>query len=472
VTDTTDTLPMRTDMCGELGAADVGRQVAVCGWVARRREHGEHLAFVDLRDRTGAVQCVVDGAADLRSEYVVRILGTVRHRPEGTVNPTSPLARSRSATARSRSCRSPSRHPSPSTSGSTRRREHPAPPPLPRPAPRPHAAQPAAASNGQQRHPPGHGAAGFVEVETPMLIASTPEGARDFVVPSRLKPGSFYACPRAPSCSSSSAWSAGSTATTRSPAACATRTSGPTASSSSCSSTPSQLRHPGRGAGLHLPAGRRRSRPSPANVRARSPTSPGATRWSGSAPTSPTCASAWSWSSSPSVFAGTEFNAFKAPCVKGLRVEGGGERTRKQLDDLTDTAKRYGAKGLVWMKVASDGTLDSPVAKFLSEAELSPWHRRHARGPARRPAAARGRRPPHRAPRARPAAPRARSPAGQRGASASSGWWTSPVRGRGRRRLADPGPPPLHHAPPRRRAPARRLARACSRCGRRPTTWC
>src|SRR3546814_14361011 len=76
------TEPMRTHMCGELRSSDAGAQVAVCGWVGRRREHGEHLAFVDLRDHTGVVQCVVDGAADLRSEYVVRITGTVRDRPE------------------------------------------------------------------------------------------------------------------------------------------------------------------------------------------------------------------------------------------------------------------------------------------------------------------------------------------------------------------------------------------------------
>src|SRR3546814_13568298 len=72
-------------MCGELRSSDAGAQVAVCGWVGRRREHGEHLAFVDLRDHTGVVQCVVEGAADLRSEYVVRITGTVRARPEGTL---------------------------------------------------------------------------------------------------------------------------------------------------------------------------------------------------------------------------------------------------------------------------------------------------------------------------------------------------------------------------------------------------
>ena len=77
-----DTLPMRTDHCGTLRESDIGRRVALCGWVARRREHGEHLAFIDLRDHTGIVQCVVDGAADVRSEYVVRVLGTVRARLE------------------------------------------------------------------------------------------------------------------------------------------------------------------------------------------------------------------------------------------------------------------------------------------------------------------------------------------------------------------------------------------------------
>ncbi len=78
---------LRTDLCGTLGAADAGRTVSVCGWVARRREHGEHLAFIDLRDHTGVVQCVVDGDHDLRSEYVARITGVVRPRPDGTVNP-------------------------------------------------------------------------------------------------------------------------------------------------------------------------------------------------------------------------------------------------------------------------------------------------------------------------------------------------------------------------------------------------
>src|SRR3546814_13215593 len=84
------TEPMRTHMCGELRSSDAGAQVAVCGWVGRRREHGEHLAFVDLRDHTGVVQCVVDGAADLPSDYVVRITGTFRARPPGTLSASLP----------------------------------------------------------------------------------------------------------------------------------------------------------------------------------------------------------------------------------------------------------------------------------------------------------------------------------------------------------------------------------------------
>mgnify|MGYP000850503227 CR=1 FL=1 len=77
---------LRTHLCGMLRPEHVGQTVTVCGWAARRREHGEHLAFIDLRDHSGLLQCVVDGAHDIRSEYVLAITGTVRPRPEGTVN--------------------------------------------------------------------------------------------------------------------------------------------------------------------------------------------------------------------------------------------------------------------------------------------------------------------------------------------------------------------------------------------------
>ena len=77
---------MRTDRCGDLRIGDVARSVTLCGWVDRRREHGEHLAFVDLRDRSGVVQVVVDGEQDLRSEYILQVIGNVRERPDATAN--------------------------------------------------------------------------------------------------------------------------------------------------------------------------------------------------------------------------------------------------------------------------------------------------------------------------------------------------------------------------------------------------
>jgi len=116
---TEPTEPMRTHRCGELRPANVGEQVSVCGWVGRRREHGEHLAFIDLRDHSGVVQCVVDGAHDLRSEYVVRITGTVRTRPEGTTNDALTTGEIEVGDCTVRCSRRPSRRPSRSTPGPT-----------------------------------------------------------------------------------------------------------------------------------------------------------------------------------------------------------------------------------------------------------------------------------------------------------------------------------------------------------------
>ncbi|WP_239396819.1 OB-fold nucleic acid binding domain-containing protein, partial [Frankia sp. CiP3] len=68
---------MRSHLCGALRTGHIGETVTVCGWVAHRRQHGQSLMFVDLRDHSGQVQCVVDGSVDARSEYVLRITGTV-----------------------------------------------------------------------------------------------------------------------------------------------------------------------------------------------------------------------------------------------------------------------------------------------------------------------------------------------------------------------------------------------------------
>ena len=81
---------MRTHQCGQLRLEHIGQTVSLCGWVATRREHGEKLAFVDLRDHTGVTQCVVDNSVDVRPEYVIRVTGVVAARPPESTNDRLP----------------------------------------------------------------------------------------------------------------------------------------------------------------------------------------------------------------------------------------------------------------------------------------------------------------------------------------------------------------------------------------------
>jgi len=189
---------LRTDLCGTLRAADVGRTVTVCGWVAKRREHGEHLAFIDLRDHTGIFQCVVPGTVDVRSEYVVSVEGTVRLRPAGTGNadlPTGEVELGECTVTLLNAAEPPPfavddrvdvdevirlKHRfvdlrRPKMQANLRLR---------------------AKVNGALRAAMDR--QGFVEVETPLLWAPTPEGAREFAVPSRIHHGSCYVLPQSP----------------------------------------------------------------------------------------------------------------------------------------------------------------------------------------------------------------------------------------------------------------------------------
>ena len=189
---------LRTHMCGQLRPEDVGQVASLCGWVAYRRVHSEHLAFIDLRDYTGMVQCVVDGAADLRSEYVVRVTGTVTARSDEHVNPNLATGgiELKDCTVEVLSAAEPppfqldDRR---DTDESIRLRHRYLD--LRRDQMQRNLRTRATVNSAVRRAMEGQG---FLEVETPMLIASTPEGARDFVVPSRLKPGSFYALPQSP----------------------------------------------------------------------------------------------------------------------------------------------------------------------------------------------------------------------------------------------------------------------------------
>ncbi|MGH9262748.1 MAG: amino acid--tRNA ligase-related protein, partial [Acidimicrobiales bacterium] len=153
---------------------------------------------MDLRDREGVVQCVIDGSADVRSEWVVRVTGVVRARPEGTANPDLATGEVEVGECRVEVLNTAEPPPFPlddrvDTDETIRLRHRYVD--LRRDRLQRNLRARATANSAIRRSMEEQG---FVEIETPMLIASTPEGARDFVVPSRLHPGSFYALPQSP----------------------------------------------------------------------------------------------------------------------------------------------------------------------------------------------------------------------------------------------------------------------------------
>ncbi len=363
---------MRTDYCGDLRAADAGREVAVCGWVATRREHGEHLAFVDVRDRTGVVQCVVDGAHDLRSEYVVRVRGTVRLRPEGTVNPALPSGEVEIGDA-TVEVLSEAEPPPFSLAGrvdtdETVRLRHRYVD-LRRDRLQRNLAVRATVNAALRQAMTRQG---FTEVETPMLIASTPEGARDFVVPSRQRPGTFYALPQSPQLFKQLCMVGGLDRYYQI-ARCLRDEDLRADRQFEFMQLDLEASFVGQAEVLAFT-----TEAVLDAVEAVTGERPGAIptmTWHDAmeryGSDKPDVRFGMELVELTDLFAATGFNAFKAPCVKGIRVPGGAEKTRNQLDALTDDAKRFGAKGLVWMKVEADRSLTSPVAKFLSEDELA-----------------------------------------------------------------------------------------------------
>jgi aspartyl-tRNA synthetase len=196
----------RTDLAGTLREGDVGRAVLVCGWIHGRRDHGG-ICFLDVRDRSGIVQVVCDPSvseaaharcADLRLEYVVAVRGTVRPRPPETVNPDLPTG-AIEIVAEALGVLNGSR-PTPfpvddaAEVGETHRLKY-----RYLDLRRPRMQDRLRLRHEVVRRVHEHlDRAGFIEVETPILTRSTPEGARDYLVPSRVQRGSFYALPQSP----------------------------------------------------------------------------------------------------------------------------------------------------------------------------------------------------------------------------------------------------------------------------------
>lgn len=362
---------MRTDRCGDLRADDVDRSVTLCGWVDRRREHGEHLAFIDLRDRSGVVQLVIDGAHDLRSEYVLQVTGNVRLRPNDTANQALPTGAIEIDVAEV-------------TILST---SDPLPFPLDdrtevdevlrlrhryldlRRSRMQRNLEVRARVNSAVRTAMEE--QGFIEVETPMLIASTPEGARDFVVPSRKEPGSFYALPQSPQLFKQLCMVGGidryyqiarclRDEDLRADRQFEFMQLDAEASFVSQDDVLAFISHAVASAAEAITGERLGEIPRMSWLEAME-------RFGTD---KPDIRFGMELVELTEVFAGTEFRAFQAPCVKGIRVPGGAETSRNRLDEITDQCRSWGAKGLVWMKVTEDG-LNSPVAKFLTDDEQS-----------------------------------------------------------------------------------------------------
>jgi len=195
---------MRSHYCGQVTEALTGQTVTVCGWVHRRRDHGG-VIFIDLRDREGLLQCVFDpdtqaafAAADkLRSEYVVKITGRVRPRPAGTENAnlsTGKIELLGKDVELLNKAETPPFHLDDETVGEDTRLKFRYI----------DLRRPQMQKNLRLRHEVIKrirnymDANGFVDVETPILTKATPEGARDYLVPSRTHPGSFFALPQSP----------------------------------------------------------------------------------------------------------------------------------------------------------------------------------------------------------------------------------------------------------------------------------
>jgi aspartyl-tRNA synthetase len=369
----------RTAHAGTIDESRVGDVVTVAGWVQRRRDHGG-VAFFDVRDASGLVQVVADpdeipGVGDLRMEFCVSVTGAVRRRPEGTVNPDLATGTVEIG-ASSLTVLSPA-DPLPfmlddriDTDERVRLEFRYLDLRRPTMAANLRARSKASAAIRQTLE-----SKGFLEVETPTLIRSTPEGARDVLVPSRLRKGSFYALPQSPQLFKQMLMIGGVERyyqiarcyrdedfradrqleftqldlegafwdqddvleTVQTVLAAAVRAV--------------------RGVDIELPF----------------PTLTWRDAMDRFGSDKPDLRFGMEISNLDSLFAGSGFGVFASTLASGGTIRGLNagpvDFPRSRADSLTEEAKTAGAKGLVWMVVEEDGSLRSPVAKFLADEE-------------------------------------------------------------------------------------------------------
>ncbi|MDP4962361.1 MAG: aspartate--tRNA ligase [Mycobacterium sp.] len=367
-------LVLRSHAAGSLGAADAGQKVTLAGWVARRRDHGG-VIFIDLRDSTGITQVVfrgadvLDRAHRLRAEFCLAVSGVVEVRPEGNANAdiaTGDIEVNATALTVLGEC-----------------------------APLPFQLDEAAGEEARlkyryldMRRDGGPGDAirlrsrvnaaarsvlaahAFVEIETPTLTRSTPEGARDFLVPARLQPGSFYALPQSPQLFKQLLMVAGMERyyqiarcyrdedfrADRQPEFTQLDVEMSFVDADDVIAVAEEVL-----TALWALIGYPVARPIPRMAYA------DAMRRFGS--DKPDLRFGLELIECTEYFAGTPFRVFQAPYVGAVVMPGGASQPRRTLDGWQDWAKQRGHRGLAYVLIDDDGTLGGPVAKNLSDTE-------------------------------------------------------------------------------------------------------
>ncbi len=364
---------IRTREAGTLRAGDARVEVVLAGWVARRRDHGG-VAFIDLRDASGVVQVVIRDAAiadELRSEYCIKVVGEVALRPEGNENPELPTGEVEVLTTEIEILSTSDPLPFPidehlSVGEDARLRHRYLD--LRREGPgralrlRATATKVIRSVMDEQR---------FLEIETPYLTRSTPEGARDFLVPVRLQPGHWYALPQSPQLFKQLLMVAGMeryyqvVRCFRDEDFRADRQPEFTQLDIEMSfvdqddvmeigeSVVSRLWREVHGYDVPLPL--------PRLTYAEAMTRYGSDK--------PDVRISTELVDVTGYFAETTFRVFQAPHVGAVVMPGGGSQTRKELDAWQDWAKARGARGLAYVLVGAGGELGGPVAKNLSDIE-------------------------------------------------------------------------------------------------------
>ncbi len=375
----------RTHHCGELARAHVGQTVTLTGWVQRRRDHG-NVIFVDLRDRYGLTQIVFNpevsaaahrGAHALRGEFVIAVTGTVALRPEGSANPNlatgeiEVLVREVQVLNEAKTPPFLVEDEAEVTEALRLKYRY-----LDLRRPRMQRLLKLRHDVTQEVRSflNGHG---FLEIETPVLTKSTPEGARDYLVPSRVNPGNFYALPQSPQLFKQILMVSGvdryyqiarcfrdeDLRNDRQPEFTQIDLEVSFADRDLVMSLMEEMIRQvfKRAAGIELPT------PFPRMTYAEA-----VGRYGTDKPDLRFDLPLYDVSG----FAATsEFKVFKdavarGGIVKALIVKGGASIPRSRIDALGETAKQFGAKGLAWVKIVGEGHLESVIAKFLDAGRL------------------------------------------------------------------------------------------------------